>query len=273
MPKRSTDPPDIDLEALEVMASSDSADHEEIDRDRGVKDQNIKPGTNAKRARSTFYVQFAIAIIVLGSFVALLGLMVRKDLRLLSWIKREPKFELVESRSDTVLMLETVGDQHRVIVQDDPQGNWLLVSRDDFATSHPSLSPEASRVAYLSTGDSPSLVIVGIDNNNERLILSNRMLESAAVAAELPVTHFCEWTNLAWDPTGQRVAFWGCREENPRSVAFVATRQSDTLIPELVKDSGIDRKIERQLQWSGPDHLILSFPTSDGSSLKTLPAP
>jgi hypothetical protein len=244
----------------------------------GEETQKIHVGDTAWSAirRIPLFIRLVIVVVILGASAYGYGLWQRRQLpALLRKVRlgQQPTLTLVDACKDRVLIWEVVGNRNEILIQTSPQGGWVRVSREDTTATSPALSPDAERVVYLSLLDSGQVVVVPLDTTATQTIISVSQLESAAVASEYSGMTFCNWTSLAWDPDGHRLAFFGCRKEKPRSIAFVAHIDRGPVKLELIPGSEADNPDPRQLQWSGSKHVVLSWSTLTGEQIRTLPVP
>lgn len=184
----------------------------------------------------------------------------------------EPTFELVQARNGRVLLTESDKRHSRVILQVPDQPSWLLISRDDLHAVNPTLSPGGEAVAYVSTADKTTIVVVSL-NDNSLLTIMDRHVRASSVSQALPEMSICEWTPLAWSPDDKALAFYGCRIGQPYSMAYVARWDNEKVEVKPLLDSGASLATARQVEWLGSDSVVLSVPGETGFQVKTLPVP
>lgn len=230
--------------------------------------------------RIPLLIRLMIILAVLGALVYVYGLWQRGEIHgflYRVYPGRQPSLTLLDAHGEYVLMVETDRTHSQVLVQISPQGNWLRISRDDLQAVNPSFSPAIAStikyVAYLSLQNERQIVVAPLDDTADRLVITATDLEAAAVAGKTSDITFCEWTPLAWDPEGHRIAFFGCRREKPRSLAFSARVDADPVELDLVSGSEADTADPRQLQWSGTNYVVLTVPSPKGEWIKTLSVP
>jgi len=211
--------------------------------------------------------RYGLALLILAILAALatwvLGYMQRQGpFTILSLTLPPPSMILVDSRDGVVLMLERSGDLSRVIVETSNQGSWQLVSRDDTAATNPALSPDGERVTYVTERDDGQLVIVSIIADTRRTIDADQV-QDAGDSIGFDEMQVCPWTPIAWAPTGNRIAFFGCTKEASLSVVLVGDL-SDPAIPlTVIARSKAEVSAVRQLKWLDHTQLIVSTPATD----------
>jgi hypothetical protein len=173
---------------------------------------------------------------------------------------------LVESRAGALLMLECDGDSSRVVVSRSDRAGWVLVSRDDTTAINPALAPDGERVAYLSKRGGGEIAVVAIDEGGRQTIGSYH-LEKAGAAAGLGDVELCPWTPIAWSPTGEAIALFGCAEDDAFSVAVVADLSVSDPELSIIGASKAGVSDDRQVEWLDAEHLVVNTP----SSSKNLP--
>ena len=182
-------------------------------------------------------------------------------------LKRAPwhhalEIELIESRDDRVLMLETSGEASRVIVEVSGQASWLLVSQGDTTATNPALSPDGEQVAYVTERDGEQLVIVSLTSNTRRTVRAGQ-IQDADGDDGLDGMRLCPWTPIAWAPTGDRIAFFGCAEDDSLSVVLVGELSGPAISLTVVARSKVESSATRQLSWLDDTQLVVSTPADD----------
>jgi hypothetical protein len=221
-----------------------------------------------------------IGLVVVGVIVWAIGEVQRQGVPdLFHWLPlaRAPDLQIVDACDNYVLMLETDHEHSQVLVQTSPQESWLRVSRDDSRAVNPAFSPIINStikyVAYLSLEGEKRIVVAPLDDTADRIEITSAKLEATGVTDGIPEVAFCEWTPLAWDPEGRRLAFYGCRKQKPHSLVFVAQIDADPVELETIDDTQADTTDQRQLEWSGSDDIVLTMPLPRGNQVETLPVP
>jgi hypothetical protein len=162
-------------------------------------------------------------------------------------------------------MVETNGDLDRVLVETSGQASWLLVSRDDTTATNPAFSPDVGYVAYISEQDGGQVAIVSLTDDT-RFAITSTQVEIAALTADFSGVSLCPWTSVAWAPDGRRVAFFGCREILPLSLALIADVHDPRNIGlDTIPDSDVGIFSHRQIQWLDSTHVTISTPTDEGT--------
>lgn len=186
-------------------------------------------------------------------------------------LRSRPQVILLESRQDRSLLLEIDGEGQRVIVQRPDRESWVLVSRDDFTAANPSLSPDGAWVAYLSTRDSPEVVVVPLEQPGQ-VRYTSADLEGFGCRSDIDVKSICPWTPIAWAMDSAHLAFFGCAEDPPMSWAFVGTLSTSTMTlqPSLIAGTVASGAEARQILWVGPDQVSVTFPPTGDSEAETV---
>ena len=237
------------------------------DEELPPRDAKMPPG--ATRETQTAPRRYGLALLILAVLAAAATWMV-------GYVQRQgpftilsrtvpvlpPSMTLVDSRNGVVLMLERSGDLSRVIVETSNQGSWQLVSRDDTAATNPALSSDGKQVAYVTERDRGQLVIVWLDNDTRRSITTDQ-IQDAGENAGFDDVKICPWTPIAWAPTGNRIAFFGCTKDASLSAVLVGDL-SDPAIPlTVIARSKAEASAVRQLKWLNHTHLVVSTPATD----------
>ena len=169
---------------------------------------------------------------------------------------------LVDLQNGVILMLEQSGSFSRVVVEPSDQASWLLVSRDDTTATNPALSSDGKQVAYVTERDGGQLVIVSIITDTRRTIEADQV-QDAGDSVGFDEMQVCPWTPIAWAPTGNRIAFFGCTKDTSLSVVLVGDL-SDPAIPlTVIARSKAQASAVRQLKWLDHTHLVVSTPATD----------
>jgi hypothetical protein len=182
----------------------------------------------------------------------------------------EPRTELVEARRDRILMLERIGRLSRVLVKVAKQPGWLLVSEDDTETSRPALDPEGGHVAYVSQRGGGQIAIVGLAGDWRTTIEADEIAKADGAADMEGRLELCPWTQVAWAPGGERVAFFARLPDKGGSVVLVGTALDDDHALFVVKDSRAVTEVERQVAWVDDSHLMVSTPAEGASRAATV---
>lgn len=181
---------------------------------------------------------------------------------------------LVDSHAGVVLMLETDGDSSRVLVSRSGDAGWILVSRDDTTATNPSLSLDGERVAYLTRRGGGQIAIVSLTDNWRESIGVN-LIREAASNAGLGEAGLCPWTPVSWAPMSERIAFFGCGQDDAFSVAVVATFADPDVTLSIIGASRSDVSGARQIEWLDGTCLVVSTPSGDRDepTVKTFDVP
>jgi hypothetical protein len=230
-------------------------------------DAEVLPG--ATRETRTAPRRYGLALLILAVLAAAatwtVGYMQRQGL--LAVVPRPgslppTSITLVDLQNGVILMLEQSGSFSRVVVEPSDQASWLLVSRDDTTATNPALSSDGKQVAYVTERDGGQLVIVSIITDTRRTIDADQV-QDAGDSIGFEKMQVCPWTPIAWAPTGNRIAFFGCTKDASLSVVLVGDL-SDPAIPlTVIARSKAQASAVRQIKWLDHTHLVVSTSATD----------
>ncbi len=198
-------------------------------------------------------------IVLLGLLVWGAGQLQRQGK--LTWLdvfsSQRPSFEIIETRNGQVLIQENTGNTNRIIVKQIGQNSWFLVSQDDQTATQPVFSPDGSWVAFLSKRDGGRIVITAVITDTQKLF-TTEMIKKSGVQASLGELELCPWTPIAWNPKGNRVAFFGCSLSRPFSIVLIGEVSNNPLDPIALIGTGLDTNDSRGLTWADTAHLVIT---------------
>jgi hypothetical protein len=216
-----------------------------------------------------------VLIITIGAFVVWLAGQTQRGTiqKLLQAQAIPPTARLLDSRHDTVLILEESGEISRVIVQRPSQPSWLLVSRDDLRAKFPALSPDGRRVAYNSQSNDGRIVIVSLDVNNVDSLPTDQ-IKAATESKNLGPMTLCAWSPVAWSPDNQRLAFFVCGTNPSRSMVMTNSMGQPGI--DVVAGTLLNTALPRGVLWLQSDTVLVSTPSESpqgGTTITTHPIP
>jgi hypothetical protein len=250
----------MDIDSNSVAEQPPSKSHEVLGPYFGM------PEVSATRTRPYGRVVLLIAVLTAVAIWSL-GNLPNSDLfqRLGQPKPLPPSTTLVDSRAGLVLMLEQSGASSRVIVERADQSSWLLVSRDDHTAANPTLSPDATLVAYVTARDDGGVVVTSLVTDI-LITITAAQIKTAGEGAGFTGMQICPWTPVAWDPTNSRLAFFGCVEDDPLSMALVGDLTGLDPALEAVPSSKIESSVKRDLKWLDRTRITISTPATDSQS-------
>jgi len=226
---------------------------------------------NPKPVNVLLYIVGVIAILlVCAVVVSLLGLENRTGeiIRLLFQQSTAQELSppvlttIVDTRENLVLMSDKVDDVSRILVQRSGQEPWLLLSGNDTTATNPALSPDATRVVYLSQLDGGKIVITPIDGGAQQTLPAID-IRDIGLTQNASLLQFCPWTPIAWNPAGDRLAFFGCDPNRPFSTVIVSGILGSQEKPDTVPGGVAESTEVRQVIWLNDTQLIVTVPVTD----------
>lgn len=208
-----------------------------------------------------------LTIILIGTLFWVLGQTTRNGIP--AWFaisigQTNPTLQILDARPNRVLMLETSGAYHRILVKDGSQSSWLLVSLDDYSATTAALSPDGTSVAYRSGLDSGQIVVVNL-TTNQRSRMDSNMLQPVG-----PNLLLCDWTPIAWSPDSTRLVFYVCQTQMKQSTLM--WMPATTSQPKAVTGTEVSSMEARQVQWLNDSQVVVTMPPATltgGSQITT----
>jgi hypothetical protein len=240
--------------------------------------QPEKPPPNVKRWITALIIISAViatVAVILGSFSQNSTSSTVASLTPNSQLGSQSTTQLVAAHSEVSLIVEKVGSSSRIYIKRKDQLGLQLISSVASSATDPALSPDGSKVAYLSQQDNSHLVIAAFVTNTEQVISADQIRQFGSDNDFLE-QQLCLWTPLVWDPGSQQIAFFVCNQNQNSSRAVVAKLASSKILLTPLKGSGNDSAYARQLVWFDPAQILVTMPVSDTSqspSLIQIPVP
>lgn len=269
------EPSAVDLSGLgEVPVNSSLASTETMPKVGDPANSRIPPG-NPSFFESYFWRIFLIAI-VCAVAVTVVGYIYRwsNGFASFSFTQSTDALKIVDARNLAVLMLDPAPTGgYRVLVERHGQASWWLVSRDDTQVVSAALSPDGNTVAYVTQRNEGEITVVPLDSD-ETLVVSKAQLQTLGQTSSLGALEVCDWSPVAWNPAGDKIAFYACAQDKDFSTAIMLRLTVTPPGIDPVNGSGADTKSQRQLGWLDNDNLTVTVPAigSQPPSVRTVPA-
>jgi hypothetical protein len=220
--------------------------------------------------RPTLWTTIAILItllVVSGSIVLAVGIITRSGWRFSSLpFYNQPALRIIQSANGVVIMNETGNGYSRILVRKANVPGWLLISTDDFDAQKPALAPSGNAVAYVSSGNGGTIVATSLEKDL-RIVISPQGIDGQSLKPT-PVTKFvlCPWTNVAWSPSSDRIAFFACNTDPALSYLVIADAISVGTVPMVIDNSYLMSEGEREVMWLTDKSLIVNRLSTTGQA-------
>ena len=219
--------------------------------------------------RTVIIVAVFFCLTVVG--VLLLGIANRLEWRTFTLLPSgPPSVTFVQSANGVVIMQESGRGYSRILVRKANTPGWLLISTDDLEARNPALAPNGNVVAYLSAANGGNVVATSLEKDS-RVVISPQAIDGQSLKP-MAVAQFslCPWTNVAWSPSSDRIAFFACAVDPTLSYVVIAGITSTGTVPALIDSSYLASENASEVMWLTDNRIIVNrLPLAGQASVET----
>lgn len=241
-------------------------------------EQLLAPSATKPPSIRRYLAVMALVVLMIGLAITLISALIRgtpSQLTPGSPPRNTHTVELIEARDGVVLLLEHSDQITHILLQRAGQPNPSVVSGNETTAFGPSLSPDASWVAYFSKQADVQLTVAPVITGSKQTI-SAKSIAPLANYRNIQELTFCSWTSIKWNPAGDKVAFFGCDPNEVFSVGLLGILMNTGLSVEPLKGSEADVPGIRQLLWLDDTQIVITLPisgTATGTTFSILNVP